>query len=1261
MDKQDLDAASAEAWKEVLTHPAADLKSYITGLNVQFTGGLKPQADYCPLCQGKKKLGLIPGDGNEWTFKCFGKGCPSGGERGGIQKFIEVHRGVDWKDARRILHELTGVPDPWQVAKEEREKAGRKKPAAVKEPEPEPEQEPVIEEDEEELAYESNIQEQGDYPNYLKIPEKNRTVYEAAWLLMTLTPAHREELRQKRAMTDGWIEAFALRSACAANREALAPLLEQFPPNELLRSGIAERDPRDRSLRISDVICGREHDDESNRWVTVDRVVIPYIDGGGRIVMLRPHKKSLSNGRWRDREAVAEEYEKQHNNLRIPYGEVFLTDRPPGWEKTAGTVEGEFKSMALRMCGIPALAFQGIQYFTQNKETKEAVEKTAEILRSHGVRETFTVFDTEDKSDRDFDKQFDAEIYARFTAEELENKGFRTFWGMLPKEWMEDGKVDWDSRLAWHVRQSKSFAAGVAKAKAEFERLLNDRPRKNDRQGGRKPAMLQPQYQVDWLNPKEDVINQALYRLRYDPKIFVGGRYELNLASEIQNFCIEKYAHKLNARKLCQELRDTVGGYYKVKTPSDKLSETAQEILEEIKPDIIDLEKDFARNEDDEEQLRKLRATRTACYTALYRYPKPFTDFSAESKYKVLVTEMDGSPRHDRLIVFRDQNGVRSKPLQLSPKLMGSSQELRKFFLAMGHYHWKGGQDECDLWAHDLDLKNYQKTIEEIDTYGWNDEHKFYLLGDCAVVDVPGQPSKFIFPDKNGIIWIHQIGYKNSDTMGNFTTQPPVLFPGSKDARKDYEAIDWEQERIEVERIWDQVLADFSESFGGYAGYAFVSAFPQYLAHAEIRTYISGKPGLWVQGEKGSGKTKSVEYGMRLIGYPLNFGYITLGGTKVGLERSLSQFNKLPFLVDEWRYENVDAKIEDLIRSCYNEISTAKGTPNGNKGIRKSTPLTIPIICGENATNDAALRSRYLKIIASATHGQHFTGDEDDATRERMNLKFQQERDERFFNIMERSEEYYRVGRYIFRHRAEFAKLTVENAKAFAANSRVMEKIRDSRSRQVFGCFMGSYLACQQIIRGTEATQKLGKVNAAAMEWFIAHGAEAAQETEQEVFRKQFFRECLTMIELGHVQGIDKLIRVRPGQLQANGTLRLYSAINEPNASLYVLVAGSELYAEYTADKRKRGENPSITRLNIMSELRTQLAWVPAPKPPAPRQHRFGIPNEPKSGREWWVMDFKRLDSELKTIFQTIYERELEAVNILPDDPQGQLGETCPI
>jgi len=248
--------------------------------------------------------------------------------------------------------------------------------------------------------------------------------------------------------------------------------------------------------------------------------------------------------------------------------------------------------------------------------------------------------------------------------------------------------------------------------------------------------------------------------------------------------------------------------------------------------------KHVARTHGNETELRQYGVARKAAYTILYRFPKVFTDFTAESKYKVLCLEADGTHRLDRLVVFSDKNGRKSKSIQMAGDKLNSSQELRKFFPKVGSYHWWGNQEECDFWLQELDVQNYQRTITEIDTYGWNRDVGMYIMGDCAITN-----GKFIFPDKHGIIWHKGLGYKNSEGVVNGTSfchKPPCLFPNGKDARIEHDAIDWNEEQREVAKIWRTLQRDFCDAFGSIAGLAAIGSMLQYMAHPELLRSIRG-------------------------------------------------------------------------------------------------------------------------------------------------------------------------------------------------------------------------------------------------------------------------------------------------------------------------------------------------------------------------------------------------------------------------------------
>jgi hypothetical protein len=366
-----------------------------------------------------------------------------------------------------------------------------------------------------------------------------------------------------------------------------------------------------------------------------------------------------------------------------------------------------------------------------------------------------------------------------------------------------------------------------------------------------------------------------------------------------------------------------------------------------------------------EDDIRGLRAALLAANTILYKYPKPFSNFTMVSYYKVLVTESDGSHRKDRLCVFIDQHGRKSRPMQIQWDKMSSAQEARKVLLKIDGLHFSGGQTEIDAMVPAVDVNNYQKTIVEIDTYGFDRESGMVLMGDCAVVQ--GHKEPFIFPDANGIIWHNGMGYKNSDSLSTFCHKPPILFPGDGKAEDVYKSIDWEREQAEVAAIWKEALEIARKTFGDYNGYIMVSGLLQYLAHPETLLQIPGRPGLWLQGAKGSGKTQTIMAFMRMLGYIQNYGVVGLTGTKVGIERSLSQFDSLPVHIDEWRNVRASDELVGFITNAFNGLSIAKGTSQGSKSIRQSRASTIPVITGEDMTTDTALLSRYICLTMSAS------------------------------------------------------------------------------------------------------------------------------------------------------------------------------------------------------------------------------------------------------------------------------------------------------
>jgi hypothetical protein len=1232
MDDDTLKQRAAQAWAEVKAHANYDLRGYlgrVYQLNMERAGD-KISIRVCPLCQGKDCSALLKGKSGGYLFKCHHNQCSSDGKAMGIEAFIQHTQGCDWPQARRALHELTGIPDPYQEAREAHQSRKPGRPAATPAAAtPAAQDSPAAEE--------PGIP----APQILHVPDTQRNLYEEAWAVMTLSEAGRRELREKRGFDNAWIDALGIRTSRRENRPLLEAMLDNFPPNELLRSGIAVRDRKTWKLKIAESLCGRIYDSDEEtgqgQWRDFENIIIPYINDQGRIIGLRPHKRGLSNGAFRE-ETASEFYEKEYNNLRLIYGEAFLTDRPERHAHRCIICEGELKAAALRRCGIPAIGFQGIHFLRQNKETRQAVRDLVKMLRKHKIREVVVVFDNEDKSHKPPHQRFEAELYARYTALMLEDEGFKAFFGMLPDEWREGGeklpdgriiksKADWDGRLAYHLRKARgNHARALANASEEFEKVLAHRSGKN-------PAVRQAPRQMDWMADfKEDVIGQEMNKLRHEPDCFVGGKHELEVASEITGYCHEDYRDKLNIENLAKELRKTLGGYYMLKRPPEKTEARVIETKMEVK--------DKLEKATDEDEVRALRAALLACNTILYHFPKPFSDFTALSKYKVLVTEPDGSVRKDRLCVFIDRNGRRSKPVQINGEKMGSSQELRKVFLRLDGYHWSGGQAEADAFVNLLDVQNYQKTIIEIDSYGQHRDSGIFLLGDCAWAEGDG----FLFPDKNGIIWYRSVGYKNADALDAFCHKPPVMFPENpRSPRLAYEAIDWDTERAEIQDIWKGALMIAARSFGDMSGLAMVSGILQYLAHPETLSLIGGKPGLWVQGAKGSGKTQTIKAFMRMIGYIENYGMVGLTGTKVGIERSLSQFDCLPVHLDEWRNARAPDELVGFITNAFNGIAIAKGTATGSKSIRLSRAATIPVITGEDMTTDAALLSRYLRLTMSASSRQGT----------------QEDQQETFQSMLDASGQFYRIGRYLMRERHKYGARVVELAKEFASHKDTIASIRDARAREVIAICHSALIAAQEMIVGKPFTGQEG-----IAKWFLEHGKVNADEIEKDIFRLRWFSDCVQLVTSESDHRAKHFLQVRRGHILQDGSIQILKGNNADielagKGRRLILVAPDELFPAYQRDQAKRRETVPINIRNIRSELRREPYWIPAPKT-GTFQHRFTVDGFRPS--KWWVMDYETA-GDLRDIISPIYEKFLcdHGLELGDDDEPRQIDDTTPL
>ena len=1042
---------------------------------------------------------------------------------------------------------------------------------------------------------------------FIKLPADRSqwNIYEAVWDALIITDEHRTELQEKRGLVkEGWIDDCGYKSSLIENYERTKHIKDQFPENKLLESGIFRRNDK-REIVIAPFLAGtgmKKIDGEQKSVPGMNPVIIPYVNKHGRITCLRPHKANLTNKEFLKQENMLH-YHRAILQLVQPYGECFLSCNDASEKYTLVITEGEFKASALAMLGFAAMAVPGISMFRNEHFRKDLLDM---IIRDD-IRHIIVAFDREDKSHKNFIDRFESEIYATYMAIILERYQFRSRVCILPDEWMmgTPPKADWDSALAMLVKRGNgNHEKGMNIARNAFRNVLKKTP--------------ELQNQFSFFNSQADKVKQhRLNKLLHEPKIFSGGDQEAKDAAEITRWFPPEYKTPwLNHEKIAQSLRDSVGGYYVYKNPTDKQVEECQELKSKLMEKISNLDDTI-----DAERIekRKLNAVILAINILLYRMPNPVCDFTARSKYKIICP--DGSI--DRLVTFKDSHGRESREsFPISAKDLSTATKFREYVTACGPYHWHGGQNEIDAFSKNLDVENYNQTITEIDMMGWHKEHRIWLLGDCAYHE-----GRCIFPDGHGIIWHKDQGYYFAgNAQKNFTQKPPILFPGMdrQQAKEFYKNMDWNQERADCANIMRNALRLFTASYGDVSGLLHIGTLCSFLAHPELlQTGEGAKPSLWVQGAKGSGKTQTTRLGMMLLAFPWNYNFLTLSGTKVGIERSLMQYSCLPLHLDEWRNKEATDALVGLVRSCFMQQTGAKGVRDSARNTRQVTPMTVPIVTGEDATIDSATESRFVNLTMSARNrcdyiASHLPNIEPSKV---------------FSELTEISSEFYRIGRFLFQHREIYVSHLMRHLEEVKVSKYLTSKISDARGRYVYGVAIASYMALKDTFGISYDMQEMG----AEIRQMIEIAAQETSETEASIFRNQFFRDAMTMIE-GGVGNTRKLAYTGWAIVDGESGRHMICNSTTEGARRYVYFASTEFYAEYEQWCASRRKTPEIALKNIAKELGKTPYFIKNKR--EPRVWRFALAGD--SPRKWWIMDLAMMSKAEQNIFLTI------------SDPTGQ-------
>ncbi|MCG8514536.1 MAG: DUF3854 domain-containing protein [Halanaerobiales bacterium] len=228
-----------------------------------------------------------------------------------------------------------------------------------------------------------------------------------------LTKVDRETLKVTRGFSDAIIDKFKFISGRKQNRQIINDLRKEYDDPVLLKAGILEE--VNNNLRP----CSQLLD---------SRIIIPYLDNNEKVTLIRPHKLGLGN---------------------VPiqiYCQLLLKSKPEHIIIT----EGEFKAVALNQWDIPGIAVPGISSFGG-----KYFSNLVDLLKEFEVQKITVIFDNETKDNPRYksykekpEDRWDTPYWAYIIAQRLLKENFKVKIGQLPKDWIENGKIDLDGALA---------------------------------------------------------------------------------------------------------------------------------------------------------------------------------------------------------------------------------------------------------------------------------------------------------------------------------------------------------------------------------------------------------------------------------------------------------------------------------------------------------------------------------------------------------------------------------------------------------------------------------------------------------------------------------------------------------------------------------------------------------------------------------------------------------------------------------------------
>jgi hypothetical protein len=1000
----------------------------------------------CPYCDGDQCAGIYS-RGQRDLFKCHRDGCRSG--TSDLQSawdeiaFLAFELNVDRRQATRAWLEQACV-------RIEREQSS-------------PDQKPS-----------GDKHQTGDDISSTVVLHENADVTSKSPLQAfveraSLSNADRQELRVKRGLSDEMIDGAGFLTNDHSNLTTLNALAIDYPEWELVKSGLYKRSGNickpsgqfygygvvgKKKKLPAELLESREYDDvDDNEFVWAHKetglcnpILVPYYNLSRELIGIRPHK-GFPKG--------------QKPHLYLAGGRL----APQRCDRAIIT-EGEMKGNAVQdVC--KDLAVAAVPGITQVKNLHVWSEILAWLKRI-GAQLVVFLFDNEEHGDPNLssfrpqlEDRYQAEIWARVGAVRLDREGYDARVGHLPDELRDkNGKIDCDSLVAAMLQAGKPRS----EIRSVFEKVFQNSIPASDLDKAKlfEPAAMR-------------IIKDRVAVRTYEPALPWGGQAERKLAGELRKLAageLREWAWRIIP--LAEAYEAVLGWLYEL-----KISEQHRDRL------LVEL-----HEVEGSSQMLFLKL-------ALKGTPNRVAPFRVEP-YFVLV-KPDGG--RDRLLQLVNLRGERTGLVALDENSFTAPRDWRRWLARMGNYGWEKGEGPLQALQRDINFVLARREVMQLVCYGCERPGALWFVDDCAYAE----DGTLVLPDAQGIYWYQGRGYtflrdqedipRGEEAQSFRLKSPPrmqpelgVVFDQSGKLRLEAGAKD---DPAALRELLGNFIIHLIDSYGGYDGLMLIASTVAYFGGPEIYKRRGEFPGIWITGEKGSGKSYTAKWSVAIHGFTeLEAGLSFKTSSAVGAQIAMGQYANIPAWGDEYKENELrDANVKGVIHGGFNREVPSKWSSDG----RVRTIRTNFLVTGESTCSTAATMSRFISTVASRERRR---GSEE----EQLNrLNWLQDHRKLFFAI----------GRAVLQQRAEFAARLIEHLSIWERLPELTHT--DPRSRFSYGVSYAAFMALNEIIpvyTGNDCTK--------FRNWLIEKAQASTREISDRVELNQFWTTILSM----HANGL---------------------------------------------------------------------------------------------------------------------------------------------